>query len=324
MRELTVNSNDAGQRLDKFISKAVPAMPASLMYKLLRKKKIKVNRRRSEPKYMLCDGDTVQLFISEEFFSADAGEQNFRRMTPHICPVYEDENVLLCDKPSGMIVHSDDNEEVNTLINHAKAYLYQKGDYDPDSEQSFAPALCNRIDRNTAGIVIIAKNAPALRELNLLIKERRLDKRYLCAVHGGFGSREGKLEGYIVKDSERNIVTVYDERPTGARAAEAKRTVTEYRVLDEKDGLSLVEVHLITGRTHQIRAQFAAAGHPLLGDGKYGVNRADRQRGYKSQALYSYSLTFDGGERLSYLNGKTFTVPLERIWFLREFPDFGK
>ena len=180
MKILTIGTNDAGQRLDKFLSKAVKTMPPSLMYKSIRTKKIKVNRKRAEPDQMLCEGDTVQLFLPDELFgdgAADSRAKLLSHITPAFSVVYEDENLILCNKPAGLQVHSDDKDDTNTLITQIQAYLYKKGEYDPSSEQSFAPSLCNRIDRNTSGIVIAAKNAAALRELNRLINERRLTKK---------------------------------------------------------------------------------------------------------------------------------------------------
>lgn len=322
MRIFTIGENDAGQRLDKFLSKAVKAMPPSLMYKSIRTKKIKVNRKRAEPRQMLCAGDTVQLFLSDELFG-DGEEKNavgarLSHITPAFSVVYEDENLLLCNKPAGLQVHSDDKEDTNTLITQIQAYLYRKGEYDPTSEQSFAPALCNRIDRNTSGIVIAAKNAAALRELNQLIKERRLTKKYICAVHGSMDKRSDILTGFITKDSDKNTVSVYRKR-----IPDSKDIKTGYRVLYESDGISLLEIELFTGRTHQIRAHLASIGHPLLGDGKYGINRDDRRAGYKYQALCSYSLGFDGGELLSYLNGMVFTIPTEDIWFVKSLTNGG-
>lgn len=318
MRVLNVNKNDAGQRLDKFLSKAVPSLPTSLMYKLVRTKKIKVNRKRTEHTYFLCEGDTVELFIKEEFFDAPS-ENTSLKLTPHIDIIYEDENIMLVDKRAGMIVHSDDKESTNTLISHICAYLYQKGEYDPEKENSFTPSLCNRIDRNTGGIVIAAKNAAALRIMNEKIKNREMKKKYLAAVHGVFDKKEGELTGYLVKDQKTNTVKVYKERP---KYGDAKNIITRYRVIGEKKGLSLLEVDLVTGRTHQIRAHMSSIGHPLLGDGKYGVNRDDKKLGYKFQALYSYSLEFrfkgDSGE-LSYLNERKFEISEDKIWFCREF-----
>ncbi len=317
LRTLYINRNDAGQRLDKFLSKAVKAMPKSLMYKGIRTKKIKVNRKRAEIGYILEEGDTVELFISEEFFSDNASDSAFMKLTPKLDIVYEDENIMLLDKRPGLIVHSDDEEDVNTLISHVKAYLYRKGEYNPEDEQSFAPALCNRIDRNTGGIVIAAKNAEALRIMNEKIRNDELSKFYLAAVHGHMPKKADTLHGYLRKDQANNIVDISTVKKPGY-----KEIITKYRVLDEKNDLSLVEVELVTGRTHQIRAHFSSIGHPLLGDGKYGVNRDDKKLGYKFQALYAFRLEFhfrtDSGA-LSYLNGRSFSIDKSKIWFLEEF-----
>lgn len=317
MRTLIINRNDAGQRLDKFLSKAVKAMPKSLMYKGIRTKKIKVNRKRAEIGYILEEGDTVELFISEEFFSDNASDSAFMKLTPKLDIVYEDENIMLLDKRPGLIVHSDDEEDVNTLISHVKAYLYRKGEYNPEDEQSFAPALCNRIDRNTGGIVIAAKNAEALRIMNEKIRNDELSKFYLAAVHGHMPKKADTLHGYLRKDQANNIVDISTVKKPGY-----KEIITKYRALDENNSLSLVEVELVTGRTHQIRAHFSSIGHPLLGDGKYGVNRDDKKLGYKFQALYAFRLEFhfrtDSGA-LSYLNGKSFSIDKSKIWFLEEF-----
>ncbi len=317
MRTLYIKENDAGQRLDKFLSKAVKAMPKSLMYKSIRTKKIKVNRKRTEIGYILCEGDTVELFISEEFFSENASEEAFMKLTPHLDIIYEDENIMLLDKQPGLIVHSDDEEDVNTLISHVKAYLYRKGEYKPLEEQSFAPALCNRIDRNTGGIVIAAKNAEALRVMNEKIKNDELSKFYLAAIHGIPKRKSDTLRGYLKKDSKNNMVDVIETPRQGY-----KEIITKYRVMESKWELSLVEVELVTGRTHQIRAHFSSIGHPLLGDGKYGINREDKQRGYKFQALYAFRLKFkfkQKGTVLDYLDGKVFEADREKIWFLKEF-----
>ena len=228
--------------------------------------------------------------------------------------VYEDENILLVDKKPGQAVHPHDGAEYGrTLIDHIQAYLYAKREWRPREEHAFTPALCNRIDRNTGGIVIAAKNAEALRILNQKIKDREIDKRYLCIVHGTPRPASGRLEGQLFKDAKENRVYVTKTPQKGS-----KTCITLYQTLQSRGGLSLVECELITGRTHQIRAQMAAAGWPLLGDGKYG--RLDKRYDRKYQALYSYKLTFrfttDAG-CLSYLDGKTFEV--ESVDFVQEY-----
>ena len=317
MRSFTVNQNDAGQRLDKFLSKAVKGLPTSMMYKLIRTKKIKVNRKRTEQKYILVEGDEIQLFIKEEFFDSPEKDMGaLERIVPKLNILYEDENIMLLNKRPGVLVHEDSEAGENTLIMHVKAYLCQKGEYDPYTEQSFAPALCNRIDRNTGGIVIAAKNAEALRVMNEKIKNDELTKTYLCLVHGVPKKRSAELRGYLRKDSKNNTVEVRDNEFPGA-----KQIITRYRVLDSYADSALLEVDLITGRTHQIRAHMAHIGHPLMGDGKYGVNRDERAKGYKYQALYAYKLYFkktDNESVLSYLEGKTFALDTDEIWFLKE------
>lgn len=318
MRELHIGKNDAGQRLDKFLTKAVKGLPQSLLYKYIRTKKIKVNGGRAQQNQQLVAGDTVTLYIRDEFFDTPEKDQSaLANIRPKLSIVYEDENILLLNKRPGVLVHEDTAGGENTLILHVKAYLYGKGEYDPACEQSFAPALCNRIDRNTGGIVIAAKNAEALRVMNEKIKQNEISKFYLCAAHGVFKKKADELHGYLRKDSANNQVTVSDKPLAGG-----KNIITRYRVLSQKNGNSLLEVELVTGRTHQIRAHLAHIGHPLLGDGKYGVNRNERGRGYKHQALYAVRLRFDfadDGGALSYLRGKEFSIPEDEVWFLKDF-----
>lgn len=317
MRIIKVNRNDAGQRLDKFLLKAVKGLPQSLMYKYIRTKKIKVNRKRAEQNYFLLEGDEIQLFIREEFFDSPENDTGaLTRIKPKLDIVYEDENIMLLNKRPGVLVHEDSEAKENTLIMHIKAYLASTGEYDPASENSFAPALCNRIDRNTGGIVIAAKNAEALRVMNEKIRDNKIRKFYLCLVHGTPKKRSDTLHGWLRKDSAKNLVEVRDNRFSGA-----KEIITAYKVLESRGDESLLEVELITGRTHQIRAHMSHIGHPLVGDGKYGVNRDEKRRGYKYQALYAYKLSFlDDGEDniLSYLVGKSFMLNKENIWFISE------
>ena len=209
MRTITVKKNDAGQRLDKFLSKAVKGLPMSLMYKYIRTKKVKVNRARTEQSYMLAEGDEIQLFIRDEFFESPEKDTGaLSRIVPKLCIVYEDENIVLLNKRPGVLVHEDADAKDNTLVMHLQAYLAQKGEYDPEDEQSFAPAMCNRIDRNTGGIVIAAKNAAALREMNEHIREDRIGKYYLCAAHGVPAQKKQTLRGYLRKNAADNMVEV--------------------------------------------------------------------------------------------------------------------
>ncbi len=317
MHEFKIAENDAGQRLDKFIKKAID-IPSSLLYKSIRLKKIKVNRKRTTPDTVLALGDSVQCFLAEEFFKKEADTNSFAKITPRLDIVYEDENIILVDKKPGVSVHEDERGSTNTLITHIQAYLYQKGEYCPEKENSFAPALCNRIDRNTGGIVIAAKNAETLRIMNEKIKAREIDKFYLAAVHGIPKKESDTLTGFILKDEKTKTVTVYDKNPPKG----AKNIITKYKVLKKCRGDALCEVELLTGRTHQIRAHFSHIGHPLIGDGKYGHNKLDKKDGYKYQALYSYKLRFSfiGEENaLSYLNGKEFTIDPDNIYFVKDF-----
>ncbi|MGN0696364.1 MAG: RluA family pseudouridine synthase [Oscillospiraceae bacterium] len=317
MRSYTINKNDSGQRADKFVMKAVPLLPQTLMYKYFRTKRIKLNRKRCEISTRLNEGDILELYIGDEFFGDSTEKPVYDFLSAPSAPdiVYEDENILLVNKKCGLVVHEDDGGSTDTLIKRIQHYLYDKGEYDPDKENSFAPSLCNRLDRNTEGIVIAAKTAEALRILNEKIRAREIEKRYLCVCVGRPPKDEDTLTAYLFKDSKTNTVTVSDRK-----SPENRTIVTKYKVLRSDGRLSLLEIELLTGRTHQIRAHMAHIGCPLLGDGKYGSNRVNREYGIKTQALCSYKLKFSfktGAGALDYLDGREFSVP--DVWFRDKF-----
>ena len=319
MKSVQIQKNDADQRLDKFLTKSYPNLPKSLMYKYIRKKRIKVNGKRAEISTRLQVGDVVDLYINDEFFEQKEPKYDFLHAGTALSIIYEDENLMLLDKKVGLLSHPDESEYVDTLITRVKRYLYEKGEYNPADENSFAPALVNRIDRNTGGIVIAAKNAETLRVLNQKMKDRELHKFYLCVVHGKPQKPADTLVGYLTKDESKNKVFVSKTPVPGGREIR-----TKYQVLRTEKNMSLVEVELLTGRTHQIRAHFASIGCPLVGDGKYGTNAQNKKAGgYKKQFLYSYRLEFDfdtDAGCLEYLNGKSFEVP--NVWFAEQFPNY--
>ena len=315
MQTLHIQKNDAGQRLDKFLQKTYRRLPISMMYKYIRQKDIKRNGRRCTPADRLCEGDVLTLYVKEEFLEQAPPVYDFLSASRQLDILYEDDNLLLLNKKAGLLSHPDDHEYGDTLIGRVQRYLYEKDSYRPEDEQSFAPALVNRIDRNTCGIVIAAKTAEALRILNQKLRDRELHKYYLCLVHGTPVPQKATLTAFLVKNEAQNRVYVSDTPQPNAR-----RIDTRYTVLESHNGLSLLEIELLTGRTHQIRAHLASIGHPLLGDGKYGTNALNKGTGFSKQALCSYKLTFDfttpAGE-LNYLNGRSFSLP--DPWFVTEF-----
>ena len=311
MKSFTIAQNDAGQRVDKFILKTFPKLPKSLMHKEIRKKNIKVNKKRTEASSILNEGDVIELYLKDDVLEEKPRHYDFMSASKQLDIVYEDDNIILLNKKTGLLCHPNGNEYVDTLISRVKRYLYEKGEWSPEESSTFTPALANRIDRNTSGIVIAAKNAEALRILNEKIKSREIEKYYITAVYGKLNKDTDTLTAYLSKDEKKNMVTVFDTEFEGS-----KKIVTQYKVLEYRNNISLLEINLKTGRTHQIRAHLAHIGHPIVADGKYGD-----KHGRSRQALCSYKLIFNmqNAGILDYLNGKEFEI--EDCQVIRDFKE---
>jgi 23S rRNA pseudouridine955/2504/2580 synthase len=304
LKEYSIGKNDAGQRLDRFLTKQ--GLTIGVIRKAMRNKDVKVNGSRPQADYKLLAGDVLRIYLKEAEVSSPQ-KPRFFGVSTALNIVHEDSEILLADKPAGLLCQPDSPSSgagQDCLINRIKAYLYRSGEFDPANEHSFEPALCNRIDRNTAGIVIAAKTAESLRVMNEKIKTRQITKLYLCILCGVPKEKEATLTAYLEKDAAANMVRVRDYKTENS-----KTIITKYRVLEERGGFALAEVNLLTGRTHQIRAHLAHIGCPLLGDGKYGRGAVNKRLGFgNKQALCSYKLLLDG---------KTYEV--DNVWFLDRF-----
>ncbi len=310
MKSVTINNKDEGQRVDRFIMKTFDRLPKSLMFKEIRKKNIKVNRKRCTAEQILNEGDVLDLYLGDDVLHIKEKYYDFLKASSELDIIYEDNNIILLNKKAGILCHPDGKDYTDNLVARLKKYLYEKGEWSPDTS-SFTPSLANRIDRNTGGIVIGAKNSQALKLINDKIKNREIEKYYLTVVHGKMPKKSEVLTAYLTKDEKENMVTVTDSQTPGS-----KQIITQYTVLDYYEDASLLEIHLMTGRTHQIRAHLAHIGHPLYGDGKYGIDK-----GRYRQALYSYKLKFNFKDEnaLSYLNTKVFQA--KNIKLLDEFKE---
>ena len=288
MEIIKINANDAGQRLDSFMKKIMPRAAAGLIYKYIRTNKIKLNSKKPAPDTRLCEGDEIRFFGDSELVEF----RKFNRVDYTLDVIYEDENIIAVNKPAGLPCQSDINHKSDTLIDYIKSYLFDNGEYAPESEMSFSPALSNRIDFNTSGLCIAAKNAESLRILNEKFKTREVRRFYMCLTQGVPNPKEGVITTGVVKDEKQNKSFVVEK---GGKEAQ-----TRYKVLSEDGKTAVVEAEIITGRSHQIRMQMAHIGCPVLGDPKYG-------KGGKGQKLVSHKTVFDfktDAGILNYLKGK--------------------
>ena len=312
MKEFIINENEAGQRFDKYLAKLLRNAPKSFFYKMLRKKNITLNGRKATGNEKLNTGDQIRLFLSDETFSKFSQQEQTARAVTDLDIIYEDTDILLINKPVGMLSQPADDKEPS-LVEYLTGYLLESGAVTEASLHTFRPSVCNRLDRNTSGLVAAGKSLTGLQELSSLFHDRSLHKFYRCLVNGVI-KNEKYIKGYLHKDEKCNKVTVQEKETPGALPIE-----TRYRPLGDNGTVTLLEVELITGRTHQIRAHLAGTGHPLIGDYKYGRRTLNdeycRKYGLKSQLLHAHRLEIPEIEgRLSYLSGKEFTAPLPYLF----------
>lgn len=307
MKQVVIDRNDSEQRIDRFLKKYLSEAPQSFIYKMLRKKNIKLNGKKANPDTMISEGDIITLYLADDTIEKFKGKNKIEKskLVPRI--IYEDDNIILINKPVGILSHSANREYGNNIVDSMIHYLYEKGEYNPRIEKTFKPSICNRLDRNTSGIIIGAKNAETLRIINRSIKERNVEKYYKTIVKGII-KKEGTVEGFLTKNEELNKVKIMNKEND-----ESKKIITRIKLLNTSDRYSLLEIELITGRTHQIRAHLSSIGHPVIGDVKYGnrnVNKYFREKfSLESQFLHAYKILFSKLDApLDYLNGKEFTA----------------
>lgn len=306
MIEIIIGKNDNEQRADRFLKKYLNKAPKGYVYKMIRKKRIKLNGKNIKPENTIYEGDIIKFFLSQE--TIDKFRENTEKMLENVNLdiIYEDDNILVINKPIGLLSHSADGDYTEkNLVDEMVTYLYRKGDYSPRIEKTFRPSICNRLDKNTSGIVLGAKNYETLKELNSAFRDRKIDKYYKSVIRGDL-NKDLELKSYIEKDINKNMMKI-----TNKDKANSKEIITKVKKIYSDGEYTLIEVELITGRTHQIRAHLASIGHPIVGDRKYGDKKTNIffRENYKldNQFLHCYKIEISGLDGiLSYLNCKTF------------------